>query len=198
MRFPKVTLPLSIVFFYIGLASAQPAPTAPGVALSYAVASGESTISYDVVHKLHKVRGISKKVDGKARILPDGKVQVMVRVPVESFDSSNVNRDEHMKETVEAARFPQVELKALADGFTMPTTFPATVDKTFKVQLSFHGIAKAMDVPVRLVFDSADHVKAHASMSVSFDEFKIERPSLMFVKVDDAIKIEADIVLSKG
>src|SRR4051812_38009232 len=73
---------------------------------------GKSSITYHLVHKLHKFDGISKQVDGKARLLGDGRAQVMVRAAVESFDSGNSNRDEHMKETVEAARFPTVELKA--------------------------------------------------------------------------------------
>ena len=34
------------------------------------------------------------------------------RAPLDSFDSGNSNRDEHMKEAVEAARYPLVELKA--------------------------------------------------------------------------------------
>lgn len=201
MRSLQLVLVLSL--FTARLAFAQPAagsapPSALPAATGYSVATGESMLSYDIVHKLHKVRGISKKAEGKGRILPDGKVQVMIRVPVESFDSSNVNRDEHMKEVVDAARFPVVELKALGEGVSIPASFPATMDKTFKAQLSFHGQQKAFDLPVKLTFEGADRIRAQATLSVSFDEFKIERPSLLFVKVDDAIKIEANVVFNKG
>src|SRR5438067_775098 len=77
----------------------------------YGVDSKMSSIAYVLVHKLHTIHGVSKKVEGKARVAPTGQATVQVRVPVESFDSENVNRDEHMKETVEAAKFPSVELK---------------------------------------------------------------------------------------
>ena len=97
---------------------------------------------------MHKVDGTSHKVEGKARLLPDGKAQVMVRAPAESFDSGNVNRDAHMKEAVEAAKYPWVELKALGEGVTAPATFPTTQKKTFKAQLTFHGIQQVFDLPV--------------------------------------------------
>ena len=70
------------------------------------VLPASSSITYHLVHKMHRVDGVSHKVEGKARLTPDGKAQVMVRAPSESFDSGNVNRDAHMKEAVEAAKYP--------------------------------------------------------------------------------------------
>ena len=75
-----------------------------------------SKITYTLIHKMHTVMGEAKKgIEGKAALGPSG-AQVMVRVPVASFDSGNANRDEHMKESVDAARYPMVELKAVGDG----------------------------------------------------------------------------------
>jgi len=131
------------------------------------------------------------------KILPTGAAQIAMRAPVESFDSGNSNRDAHMKEVTEAARFPQVELKGLCDSCATPTTFPTTVDKTIKAELSFHGIKKALEVPVKLTYESATRIRAVAHLSVSLDEFKIERPSLLFAKVDDEIKLDVDVVLKQ-
>lgn len=170
--------------------TAAPAPAAAGVTLS--ISQKDSSITYRLIHKLHKFDGVSKKVEAKARILPDGKAQVMVRAPVESFDSGNSNRDSHMKETVGAAQFPNVELKATGDAPT-PASFPATVDRTFSGELTFHGVKKALSIPVKLTYASATNIKAVAHLSVSLEEFKIERPSLMFVKIDDAMEIDVEI-----
>ena len=120
-----------------------------------------------------------------------------MRAPVESFDSGNSNRDAHMKEVTEAARFPQVEFKGLCDSCALPATFPTTVDKTLKAELTFHGIKKALEVPVKLTYESASRVRAVAQLAVSLDEFKIERPSLMFAKVEDTLKLDIDIVLKQ-
>lgn len=174
-------------------AAAAPATVAAPVLLSVDVAN--SSITYHLVHKLHKIDGASKKADGKVRIMPNGQAQVMVRIPTESFDSGNSNRDAHMKETVEAAKFPVIELKAAADGVAMPTSFPATVEKTLKGKLSFHGVDKQVELPVKVLFNSASSATVTAQLNISMDEFKIERPSLMFVKVDDALKIDVNLTL---
>ena len=130
-------------------------------------------------------------------MMPDGKAQVMVRVPSESFDSGNVNRDAHMKEAVEAAKYPWIELKALGEGLTPPSTFPTTQKKTFKAQLSFHGEQKVFDLPVDVIWDAANKVHATATFAVSLDGYKVERPSLMFVKVDDELKLDAKLVFTR-
>lgn len=158
---------------------------------------GASSIGYHMVHKLHKFDALSKKVEGKVKILPTGTVQIAMRAPVESFDSGNSNRDAHMKEVTEAARYPHVELKGLCDSCATPTSFPTTVDKTIKAELTFHGVKKALEVPVKLTYESPSRIHAVAHLSVSLDEFKIERPSLLFAKVDDELKLDVDVVLKQ-
>lgn len=156
----------------------------------------EGTVTYHIVHKFHKVTGVSKKVEGRVRLKSDGPTQVAIRVPVESFDSGNVNRDAHMKETVDAAQFPNVDLKAAADGIAMPANFPATVQKTFHAQITLHGVSQTQEIPVTIQFEAADRIVATTSFSVSLDSFKVERPSLLFVKIDDEMKVDATIKLA--
>src|SRR5690349_9565992 len=131
------TLGLSI----ISMVLAAPASPAFGDEL-LSVDAQKSTLTYHLVHKLKKVNGVSRRVEGRARLLPDGRAQVMVRASADSFDSGNVNRDAHMKEAIESERFPLVELKALGEGLFLPARYPATVEKSFKVQIEFHGVRK--------------------------------------------------------
>lgn len=179
-----------MVFLVAARSHAQPAAGAA----SYQVRAEESSLTYHLVHKLHKVNGVSKRVEGRGRILPDGLAQVMVRAPVESFDSGNSNRDAHMKEATDATRFPYVELKATAASVVVPSTFPVTVKTSFKAQLTFHGVQQSLDVPVEITFGDATRIVATATITISLDHFKVERPSLMFVKVNDDVSIEAHIV----
>jgi polyisoprenoid-binding protein YceI len=175
------------------LAQANPAPVQAAGAVNLSVRPDASTVTYHIVHKLHRVDGVSKRVEGRARVQAAGPTQVAIRIPVESFDSGNTNRDAHMKEAVEAARFPLVELKAVVDGLSVPDHFPASVQKTSHAQLTFHGITQSIDIPVTVRFDAADKVAVTASFSVSLDAYKVERPSLMFVKIDDAMKIDVQL-----
>jgi polyisoprenoid-binding protein YceI len=184
----------AVVLLTAGAARAQPAAAA---ADTWTVDAKQSSVTYHLVHKLHKFDGTSRAVEGKARLLPSGQAQVMVRVPVESFDSGNTNRDEHMKETVEAARFPTVELKGLADGITVPATFPSKLEKKFKAQITFHGVQQVFDLPIALEFVSANEVRATSSFVVSVEAFKIDRPSLMFVKIEDDMHLDVKVVFKR-
>lgn len=186
------------IFSFFMLLSSTGVAAEPATPLLFSANPSKSQISYYVVHKLHKVTGVSRQVEAKVKLVPDGATQAAISTPVESFDSGNVNRDAHMKEIVEAARYPQVELKAVANkSVIVPTTFPTTTEATFKAQLKFHGIQKVIELPVKMTWQSANEVHTEASFSISLDEFKVERPSLLFAKIDDAVRIEVDLLLSK-
>jgi hypothetical protein len=161
---------------------------------TFAVADG-STLSYRLVHKFHAVDGISKAVEGKARWLPDGTVQVMVRARVDSFDSGNSNRDAQMKEVTEADRLPYVLLKAVAEGLRAER-YPADVRVPLRGVLEFHGVAREVAVTATVHFAAPDRAEVSASFPVSLTAHGVERPSLLFVKVDDRIEIRARLSLA--
>jgi polyisoprenoid-binding protein YceI len=162
----------------------------------FAIPPGGAKLSYDVVHKLHEVKADSTAAEGKAAVSPDGTVQAMVRVPVSSFMSGDGNRDEHMLETLEASRFPTVTLK-LVGKVKPPETFPATVTATFKGELELHGQKNAETVEVTIAFASAGEARVTTRLTVSLDRYKIERPSLLFVKLDDPCKVEVDALFKE-
>jgi hypothetical protein len=174
------------------LASAPALAQAP---TTFSITDG--TVSYKLVHKFHEITGTSKKVEGKARILPNGTVQVMARAPVASFDSGNDNRDAHMLETVEGGKYPLVELKAVAEGLTLPSRFPASVKAKLKGAIVFHSVRSPQEVEVTVTFPDADHLTVFGSFPISLEAFKVERPSLMFVKVEDKLGMEAKLNLTR-
>jgi hypothetical protein len=159
---------------------------------TYTVQPG-STLAYDLVHKFHHVHGVSRSVEGKARVLPDGTVQVMVRAPIDSFDSGNSNRDAHMLEVTEAAQNPYVLFKGIGT-LTSPSSYPADAKVELRGELTLKT-ARPIQVPVAVHFASAERATIDATFPVSLDEHHVERPSLLFVKVDDRITIEANLAL---
>jgi hypothetical protein len=158
----------------------------------FAVDAGASEVVYHLVHKLHHVDGKTHRVEGRAALLPDGKFQVELRVPVGTFDSGNVNRDEHMKEVLEIGKFPTLEVKAIGGGLKLPIASPQTLPA--KAQVDLHGVKQLYDVKVEIASTQDGSVRAVTHFPISLDAFKIERPSLMFVKVDDAVSIDATVV----
>lgn len=151
-----------------------------------------STLTYKIVHKFHEAEGKTSKLDGLAVIKGDTAL-VQVRGDVGSFDSGNSGRDAHMKETVEASKFPSVTLKGQLRGFVMPASFPGDVKGNLEAEVDFHGEKKPYAVPLTLHFESATHAHARAEFDVSLDAHKVERPSMMLMKIEDACHITADI-----
>jgi hypothetical protein len=164
-------------------------------ARTFAVAPG-SAVSYRLVHALHAVEGTCGALEGRARLLPDGGVQVAVRARVDAFDSGNGNRDAHMREVTEAARFPLVSLKAVTPG-PAAADEGAVLDLVLDAELTFHGVARRISIPVKVRFESGTRATVETSFPVSLDAHGVERPSLLFMKVEDRIEIAARLLLEE-
>ena len=160
---------------------------------TFAVAGG-STLTYHLMHALHRIDGVSHAVEGRARLLPDGTIQVMVRARVDSFDSGNSNRDAHMLEVTDAARRPFVVLKAVAEGVRVER-YPAELDVPLRGTLELHGVTRDVTLTAKVRFDSPEKAEVTASFPVSLTAHAVERPSLLFMKVDDRLEISARLSL---
>jgi polyisoprenoid-binding protein YceI len=167
------------------------APAAPRL---FAVDAAKSTLGYTLVHKLHTVKAESKAVEARAALREDGTAQVMVRAAVSSFLSGDANRDTHMQEVMDIGKWPHVVLKGTAK-LPLPQAYPAELETTLEAQLEFHGKTRPMKIPVKLAFTSAQEVRATGTFQVSLEAHEVERPSLLFVKVDDLLTIAVDVTL---
>ena len=164
---------------------------------AYTVDPSQSAIRYHVDHKLHAADGRSSTIEGKAVVQPDGKVLAMIRVPVTSFDSGDANRDSNMRETLEASRFPFVVFKGVT-SLVLPAARGKAIPTKMEGELDFHGVKRPMEVPVTLQFADDGSATVKGKMTVSLEAHKIERPSLLMIKLEDACAIELDLKLKKG
>jgi len=151
----------------------------------------QGTLTYLVVHKLHEVRGTSKDVEGRALALPDGTVKVQVRAKVASFDSGNSNRDVNVREVTHEAAHPYTEVRGTLSGVTFPLDGPR--EAVLHATVELNGEKQTQDVPVRLKPEDGG-VRATFSFPVSLEGFKMERPQLLLVKVDDRAVISGDLL----
>ncbi|AKI98549.1 polyisoprenoid-binding protein YceI [Archangium gephyra] len=186
---------LATLFLSTSALAQEAAPAAPRM---YSVKSADSSLTYRLKHKLHVVEGTARPTEGKARLMPDGTLQVAVRANVADFDSGNSNRDAHMKEATEEPKYPTIEFKGTASGVKVPTAFPAEQTVALKGQITFHGVKQPVEVPLKVVFTSAKDVTATGTFQISLEAFKVERPSLLMVKVDDALDLETKFQLQEG
>lgn len=148
--------------------------------------NGVGTVEYHMVHKFHKITGVSKAMVVRGTVDASG-LKVMARAQVSTFDSDNANRDEHMMETVEGQKYPWVSVRAVIPGFKLPSNGSTTVTVNAAVEL--HGVSVDHPISIKLETKDGVHFKATFEFDESLTAHKIERPSLMFVPVDDNIRI---------
>lgn len=162
------------------------AAAAPG---TWTVDSAQSALRYAVNHKLHKVDATSKEAEGKAVVRPDGTLMVEVRAPVASFKSGDGNRDEHMLEVMNVGAHPFVVFKGLGH------LAHGDAQLQLQGQIELHGVKAPAPVSLSLEAQPDGSLRVKGSFDVSLDAHGIERPSLLFAKVDDACRIEVDLLL---
>ncbi len=179
--------------------------TASLAALALALASGQTlsvdpsatVIRFHVNHKLHEVDGRSASVEGKAVIQPDGNVLAMIRIPVSSFDSGDANRDAHMRETLDASKHPFVVFKGVT-SLVVPVSHGKATPLRLRGELDFHGVTRPIDVPVTVEFAPDGTATVKGKLAVSLDAHGIERPSLLFVKIDDTCTVDFSLKLRRS
>jgi polyisoprenoid-binding protein YceI len=171
----------------IALATASPSET-------YTVDPASTVVRFHLRHKLHEVDGRSSSIEGKAVVEPDGKVMAMVRIPISTFDSGDANRDAHMRETLEVGKHPFVVFKGLT-SLVVPAAHGRPIPLRLEGELDFHGVKRPVDVPATVEFGSDGSATVRGKMRVSLEAFRVERPSLLFVKVDDDCAIDFSLRL---
>jgi polyisoprenoid-binding protein YceI len=150
----------------------------------------ESSITYKMVHPLHEIEATSKEADLQVEADPSKKEieSVSARVDVMTFDSGNSNRDSHAMEVIDAISYPEVNFAS---------TSITQVGDSLKVtgKLTFHGITQDI-VALAATKWSSDRVEVRGSFILSLTAFKIERPALLMIPVEDALRFTFTAIFS--
>lgn len=167
---------------------------------TYDVEPAKSTVRYHIVHKFHDVSGASSTIEGKAVLKPDGQVLAMVRVPMASFDSKERNRDADMREAVDARRHPFVVFRGVStlDREEAAPGRGVVVKTRMEGEVELRGVRRPVVVPLEIELSADGSARVRGSFAVSLDAFGVERPSLLFVKIDDACRIDVDLALREA
>lgn len=133
-----------------------------------------SKISYEVKYLTKTVIGESKESKGKM-VCENKECDFLVAAPVKSFVSSDSNRDLNMLTILEATKYPVVTVKG-----KLPEEKLSEKQYQFNANVSFHGVEKEYPITV-----SGNHGK----FTVNLENHKIDRPSLLTVKIDNEVPI---------
>jgi hypothetical protein len=157
---------------------------------------GVGTVEYQLVHKFHKFVGRSQSMAVRGTV-DDSGLKAMARAQVSTFDSNNTNRDEHMMETVEVAKHPWVSVRIALPGFKLPASGSTKITVQGAVEL--HGVTVNHPIDMRVETKDGTHYQVSFEFPESLTAHKIERPSLLFVAVDDIITVagKAEVTAKK-
>jgi polyisoprenoid-binding protein YceI len=161
---------------------------ARGGTSKHAAVKDKSSMTYVLIHPLHRIEGVSHDVN--CAIEYDDATHAITHATfsadVSSFDSGNSNRDSHAMEILEALLYPTVSFESssiVADGSSLKVTG----------DLTFHGTTKSVAFSA-IEKDSSGTMNISGGANISLTAFNIERPSLLMIPVQDTLSISFTVV----
>ena len=146
----------------------------------------KSTITYHMRHKLHEWDGVSDKLKIQANwesVSPVNKItKIAISTKVSSFNSGLSNRDSHMIEVLEALSYPNIIFNSTSIIYNQN-------DLLVNGQLQFHGVTKQISFNAKQS-DKEGNIFFEGTFPILLEDFKVKRPSLLFVKADNEIQIK--------
>lgn len=152
----------------------------------------QKEISFHVTHPMKKVNGTCKEIKIDAvKLKKKGDALELespftITIPSQKLNTGDENRDSHILEILNYPEAKEItaEIKSIEkkDNYTINGIL--TINSV-SVPFQSEAIVKSADGKL--------HVEG--SVSVKFSELKLERPSLLFIKVNDLITIKYKFVL---
>ena len=140
----------------------------------------KSTVTYSMVHPMHKWDGVSHDVSA-AMMYDEATKQIQnvaVAIRVATFDSQNQNRDSHMIEVLDGLKYPNVTFSS-QDVKPNPN---GTLTATGK--LTFHNVTKPVTVNVTR-HDVGGQMVMDGKFELKMTDYGVERPSLLGLATED-------------
>ncbi len=146
-----------------------------------------SSVTYSMVHKLHSWQGVSKdlKVATKWNEQKNEIEQISIVVNVATFNSGLSSRDSHMMEVLDGLTYPRIIFSSSNVQYTPDGIL-------VKGKLQFHGVERMIETKVKLEKVNRKMMFT-GSLPVLLEDYKVERPGLLFVKVDNLVKIDFQV-----
>jgi hypothetical protein len=147
----------------------------------------QSTLTYHVSHPLHQTDGVSHAARGKG-VCHAGQCDLLIAVPVKSFDSGDSNRDLHMLQVTRGAQFPMVTVRT-----RVPETAAGLTAIQADLEVQFAGqTVQYKQVPFQLA-SQGNQIRISGTIPATLTDFKIDPPSLLAVTVKNEIPVRVEI-----
>jgi len=157
------------------------------------IETGKVDVTFHISHP-------AKEYD--AFLVPDGgyaKLQVdpqaienttaAITIKVDHFNSDNTRRDSHMLETMEAFVYPTIQWQVDKISKLSGPLTPGSHTGVAAGPLTVHGVTKQLEIPIELTVGGQAELTIGASFTILLEDFGIERPTLVFVPIENELPI---------
>lgn len=178
---------LTALLFVVPLFVAFLAPL-PSLGQAYVADNGHVEFLSNV--PLHSFVGESEQLVGRIDLTEQ---TVDFYVDLNTLDTGNGKRDKDMRKTLETDEYPFAEFFGTLVTQVDPE---ATGAQEVEVEGDFtiHGVTRSVRIPGTIAFEGGD-MRVTASWILNLDDYNIEPPSLLILKVDEEQEISFDILL---
>ena len=151
----------------------------------------QSTLTYHVSHPLHQVEGVTHAARGKG-VCHAGQCDLLIAVPVKSFESGDSNRDLHTLQVARGAQFPMVTVRThLPEDVSGAAMIHADLEVQFAGQ-----VARYKQVPFQQITQGAE-IRISGTIPATLSDFKIDPPSLLALPVKNEIPVRVEMTWRK-
>jgi polyisoprenoid-binding protein YceI len=188
-----------------GLFAAAVLIVAPAKADQFTVdqASTTDTVFFRSTAKLEFIEGSTTDLEGGFKFNPDSAsspITGVLRVDLRTLKTGIDTRDRHMRENhlhtedYPYAYFEFTGVSGLPAGLRSDSTFQGDVAGNFYIHGGKRRISATISFRWRTAADGHRELSGRADFAMDLDEFRIERPKALFLKLAETIEVE--VILS--
>src|SRR5712664_1103123 len=116
------------------------------------------------------------------------------KVPIAPIETGIGLRDRHLRETLEADKFPAAILRVSRSELTFPNEDDAAAG-TAQGDLTLHGRSRPVQVRYRAERGAAGVTRVHGSVQLDMRDFEIKSPSYLGVSVTPQVEVTVEMAV---
>jgi polyisoprenoid-binding protein YceI len=147
---------------------------------------------------LHEFEGTTRSVSGTLTLHSTtyDRAEFYFVLTLDSLDTGIKARDNKMRtDVLETKQYPTAVYKGSILRTLSQTDSVTEVATTG--ELTLHGVTKPCALNVEIV-EQSHHLKVNSMMHLKLTDYKMERPSILFIKVNDMVAISVELNLQKA
>jgi hypothetical protein len=113
------------------------------------------------------------------------------RIPIASIATGIELRDRHMRDLLEAGKFPAAVLRLPREELKYPTE-QKPVEGSVRGELTLHGLSRTVEVKYRAELVGG-RTRARGALQIDMREFRLRAPSYLGVTVAPEVRVDVEI-----